>query len=676
MIYTGKTGSIDTTEKDLYYDDDVIYVDMSRQSTGQIPACMESTKYEIDESNNGDTIINFKFENRCAILEIKGITGTKESTDLSEEGPTKLDYINVSNVINAITYSYNDGKPGLGTDGTYKETGVKVSGSIYVDSNGNIVDSNGNSKSVMMAVAPNETKEDIIVSAETSNDTFVASYNTDLVAGNCYVIRQQDVVAKTEDGFYFTTVNAAFSHAAELSGDTSGKYDTAEENIVTLVRDCGLAGVDADDEYNPVVGEGDPINIDGYDVSLDLNGRTLTLAGEDECFYVNGYFENNLGYQPTENKDSFIITDTKSVIGTYVGKISHSGDTHVIINFGELTIDGGEISHTGEWCVVENYGRLTISEGTLCSGLYYAIESEEYYGISPNDPEEATITIGNSKVDAKITISSESDDCEAIYIRRGTLNINEGEIFGSCGAVMLCGSVTDEVEEDIYEIQYHYKPQANITGGYIHADAEGGVAVSVLGGAQCIISGGVIQSKGESNSPAILCYSGHPEDAATENDGTSLTIKWPNDSESDGINIHEPLIITEESSSFWNSPVCIARGEMDPNFAKININGGILYSGNGAFYRQVIPTKDPQQEELVDDKGYLDRLKKGDITSFYANTDSFIYNDTDKLQLIGTADFEYGLKAELQTGSGFQKTIDGKYVSFDVLYKISKEKEE
>lgn len=529
LIYTGKTGSTDTTVEELYYNDE-IHVYMSNQSTGQIPACMESTSYEIDESNNGDTIINFEFENRCAILEIKGITGFKESTDLSEDGPTELDNINVSNVINVITYSFHDGAASLGTDGTYKETGVKVSGSIYVDSNGNIVDSNGNSKSVMMAVAPNEKKEDIIVSAETSGGkTFVSSYNTDLVEGTCYVIRQKDVVAKTEDGLYFTTVKAAFDHAADLS---SQGYTTAEDNVVTLIKKeiDGFGGVSE-------------IEID-YPVTLDLNGCTLSLSRVEEYFRVVNYPFASLSGALT------IIDSTgPDDYGNYEGTIDSESSNPIIHNLSTVIIDGGNLFYTfsqeSNYSMIENEGgSLTINNDSyLEAGGSIPKDGEKYYLI--HNLGELEVNGGNlySFDDDIITICNDDGS--------GTVTINGGKVYSEY--VSAIESVGGEVV---------------ITGGVIKNESLLKETIQVLGGTECTISGGVIYSLGQ-QACTIGCRS-------EDGDNPELTI-LPKASS------YEPVIY---SAGVYSTTFPISAYMSGVNNAKIIIKGGCLISNStyNAFY--------------------------------------------------------------------------------------------
>ena len=98
LIYTGETEIDDKYGKE-------ISVFFTNQSTGQIPACMLCYEYiDSNTDEDGNTIVEFKFENNCAIMEIKGITGAKEEADWSENDKISLKSVTVSNIIPMITY--------------------------------------------------------------------------------------------------------------------------------------------------------------------------------------------------------------------------------------------------------------------------------------------------------------------------------------------------------------------------------------------------------------------------------------------------------------------------------------------------------------------------------------------------------------------------------------------
>lgn len=371
LIYTGKTKITDNS-----YGND-IYVYFTNQSTGQIPACMKC--YDASNTDeDGNTIVEFKFENNCAIMEIKGITGAKEEADLSEGEKKELETVTVTNTITSLHYLY-DGGFSLEINADYMGYTYVEPESLYIDSNGNIVDSNGNSKSVMIAVVPNSTKKDIEVTAEVSGgDTFGSSYNTDFAAGTCYVIRQKDVVAKTEDGLYFTSVFGAFDHASTLVS-TFG-----DNNTVTLVKDY-INGLNEDVAHEEDNHPATIIDID-YPVTLDLNGCTLSLDcnskhWEWDSFYSGGFNVLSGG--------TLTIDDSKGS-----GCIdSGSKEIPIISNSGTVNILGGSLRHWESCNVVDSTGDLNVYDGLL-----YAYDSPAvtltgsnadcniYGGIIENDP--------------------------------------------------------------------------------------------------------------------------------------------------------------------------------------------------------------------------------------------------------------------------------------------------
>ena len=356
LIYTGKTIS----SKDSYRNPISIGTSFLDQSTGQIPACMSCILYDASKTDeDGNTIVEFKFKNDCAILEIKGITGAKEEADLSDGGKAELISITVTNTCYYFIYSYDGGTLSLGTDTGYLDETYVETESLYVDSNGNIVDSDGNSASVMIAVVPNDFKKDINVTAKISGDkTFGSSYNTAFAAGTCYVIRQKDVVAKTEDGLYFTSVSGAFDHAAVLA-ETLGN-----DNTVTLVKDL-IFGLDEDVAHATT--NYDPTIIDiNYAVTLDLNGCTLSLDclenNADSLSFLRPFDSYYGGGFNVWTSGTLTIIDEEDI-----GYIDSCSECPIINNSGTVNIEGGNLFH---WYrhhdnVIYSTGDLNVSGGNL-----------------------------------------------------------------------------------------------------------------------------------------------------------------------------------------------------------------------------------------------------------------------------------------------------------------------
>lgn len=528
LVYTGCT----TSEiPEGFQSDGTIEVDMTRQGTERIPACMHANNFS-SRTVDDVTYVTFMFENDCSIIEVFGLTGTSESENITGESDA-LASIQVEGLIEKCSYTLNtEGGLTFISGTTTVATTVTLDSSKWSITKDGDIKYNGYIKPVFIAAVPFEgeaNKRTISVSATLGSEKTLpaTSYGPlNFVHGNSYYIMANPVVAKTVDNVYFKTVNAAFSHAAELSGDTSGKYDTAEENIVTLVRDCGLAGViKQDDSYVSKTDGGTPIFIDNYNVTFDLNGHVLTLAG-GELFVVNGVEGGEDYVQDSQTLNTFIINDFKgkNADGKYDGKIYYLSDDneeyssdgeHIIRNFGSVQIDGGTLWNNDDWSAVRNYegAVLTVNGGELYSDSWRTIHDEG-----------GRVIVNDGKVS--------SGTSSAIYSKKGTVEIS---------------------------------------GGYIHADwAE---AIQVYDGANCDISGGVISSEGNMSNATIRCYS----EGSTI---STLTIRWPDGISNPSPNtIQGPIIYSGESTSDSVLPVGTYHPQKN-NSAKISIVGGYLITNN------------------------------------------------------------------------------------------------
>lgn len=519
LLYTGRNN------ESVY--NNTIYASMQNQSTGKIPAYLVGNLDKIvKDEESGDTFVYFDFENECAILEIQSLTGIKETIDLES--------IEISGVEIITSFEYSGGSFGISTT---SPTSVKVSGQLKADSNGNIVDADGNISCIRIAVSATpfykDTSTEITVTAianDASSTEYSSSYKGVLHPG-CYIICAKDVVAKTEDSFYFTTVNAAFSHAAELSKDVSGQYNTAETNIVTLVRDCGLAGVtkQQDGTYTSKINGETPISIDSYNVTFDLNGHTLTLD-EDECINVS-------------TGKTLIVKDSSvpstGLIENYYTDIENECGDHLICNSGTVIIDGGQLKHYQDWSAVRNYegAVLTVNGGELYSDSWRTIHDTG-----------STVIVNDGKVSSRTS--------SAIYSDGGNVTINGGFIESGN-------------EEDIpKEFVMPDRPPITKT-------------IEVCGGAVCTISGGIIYNK--VNGPAVYC--------STSESKSVLSVEWPttNSNFPNTTTKYGPIICVAgvHASSTWgydHTPICASDPSRE-NSAIIHISGGYLINCNGeAFY--------------------------------------------------------------------------------------------
>lgn len=390
LLYTGSDNEVSGN---------TITVDMSDQSDGRIPACIESSRIDsiIEDEESGDTIVYFEFNNVCAILEIQSLTGiAEESTETID-----LKSVSVSGVDESCTFTY--APPGFSQESESEPGSTIIVRSsddrpLKADSDGNIIDADGNRSCIRIAVCPNFKSTITITATSTASDQYISQYQGSLSSSECYIICAKDVVAKTEDGFYFTTVNGAFDHAAELYQPTEDPYVSAGKNIVTLVRDCGLGGVDADGSPQG----GDDVPIEEYNATLDLNGHTLTLF---DC----GFFVN---YDEDEDKETFIIKDSDTNgNGAIICDGWDSEGYHLVDNYGTVKIDGGKLTHNADWCAVRNRpgATLTVNSGELYSNSYYTIQDEG-----------SKVIVNNGKVS--------SSSSSAIYSEKGTVEITGGII--------------------------------------------------------------------------------------------------------------------------------------------------------------------------------------------------------------------------------------------------------
>ena len=227
LVYTGYTGANVTAEDYPFDGDGNLAIDMSSQDGVNITAYMHARAYVQTGGKDKKTLF-FKFVNDCAIIEICSLTGLKEEN--IDGGALTL--LSVSNLVLEGNYS-------LGADGfilaakteilpfheepetvlsDYKKDfepndGWKVSANAEIMKDGSTV------SRYMIAVVPNAEPREIEVSAtvEGVQDSFSHYYGLHAFsAGRCYVISEADVVAKTVDGKYFSTVKGAFDYASGI----------------------------------------------------------------------------------------------------------------------------------------------------------------------------------------------------------------------------------------------------------------------------------------------------------------------------------------------------------------------------------------------------------------------------------------------------------------------------
>ena len=520
LIYTGGSSqSLVPSDETYSYS-----IDMTDQD-GKIPACMHA------RARKEGNAIEFDFVNDCAILEIVGITGVSETVGTWTNKKLSLGSVTVSGVNTSLSYTYANGDTGYALSelrvSNAKGSSITIypeNESLYLDNNGNIVDNAGNSARILMAVPQNTSLTGITVSAEGFGSSYALS--SGLSNSTCYVVKAQDVVAKTEDGLYFKTVSGAFDHAADLS---SQGYTTAEDNVVTLIKkeinglgnhpSATLSYDEYGDEYDDTSLK---IQID-YPVTLDLNGCTLSLSGYKEWDYGDeeeddddDLLSDNTEYFYVCSGGDFTITDSKGPdgMGNFSGTLTSGSDRHMIISEEEstITINGGSFEHTYEWCIVSNYGELNVLAGDLSSN-YAVVDNYGTLNVSgvnntgcvsmvPIIPKGNYATVYNNK-DAEINIydgtTIEGINGATIYNYRGTINIHGGSI---------SSDNTNAIDSRMYEYDNYFAKDGE-EGYIIYGDEEtdydnilprviiDGGSISSVAGAAAIQNGGYLQISGD-----------------------------------------------------------------------------------------------------------------------------------------------------------------------------------
>lgn len=457
LLYTGRNNES--------VSGNTIYASMQNQSTGKIPAYLVGHLDEIaKDEESGDTFVYFDFENECAILEIQSLTGIKETIDLES--------IEISGVEIITSFEYSSGSFSISST---LSTSVRVSGSLKVDSNGNIVDAAGNRSCIRIAVKATSlrlsTSTEITVTA-TANDASSTEYSSSykgVLHPGCYIICAKDVVAKTEDGFYFTTVSAAFDRAEYLN---TNSLLGDKPNIVTLLK-SEIDGLGCPD--------GEDLSIT-YPVTLELNGCTLN---SDKLIKVKGAGRLTINDKQTGGT---LITDDSYDEGTHLLDCSAGGE--IIVNSGiikntrgggvlvsggnrcSFTINGGEVYAVDDCAVYVGCGTLTITGGRVHSDNSYAIQTESATN---------TIISGTNSSPA-IYSDSEDEDVYTIYIEGGSLDMCGGSVSANAGTAIYLEPNDDE----------EYLSTFDISGGTI--TSTNGYAVNNCEDAISTISGGKITS--------------------------------------------------------------------------------------------------------------------------------------------------------------------------------------
>ena len=370
--------------------------DIDNQGTSVLPAFMSASA--VYSETGGAT---FNFHNDCAIIEVDGIYKAQK-----ESGITDISSVSITNLFANGSYTFQNGEFTLSGGTTESTITVSCPRTTTLDMRTGALN-----KPVFLAVIP--TKEDdkrtIGVTFSYGGQTICTapSYGTTAFApGKCYVIYPKDMVAKTVDNQYFTSVAAAFENAKDLDG----KLGTGVENTVTLVKE-EIYGLLEDAPHDAEEDLLTRIRIN-YPVTLDLNGCILDLD----------YWDENDAY----NRGGFIVLSNNGhlIVKDNVGKgcIRSISYCPIIENHGTVDILGGKFKYWETYMPTSGYSPLIKNDNTLnvSGGSLYC-----YFG--------SAIESSGANAKVKITggvIGNESDTYEALQVLGGTeCTISGGVIY-------------------------------------------------------------------------------------------------------------------------------------------------------------------------------------------------------------------------------------------------------
>ena len=567
LIYTGKNGDSSIADTDIFSSTGEFSVDLTSQNLDRIPVCM-SASAEIEDGSDGEKTLSFGFTYDCAVLEIQSLRGFKE-----DKSATSISKIEVTDLVLGGKYTY-DTDDGLNFEAnTATETySVEDLAKWGVNADGKLV-YEGNPKGFLIAAAPNSTSKEIKVkvynSASSETPYFVHPCNsTTISAGRCYVVRSEEVVAKTIDDLYFTTVKAAFDHARELSEDNSGNYNTAETNVVTLLApEIDGLGTPTTGWWNGEYDVALMIDID-YPVTLDLNGCVLDLQyAEDE--------DGNRMQGDSATSGAFNVKSS----GSFTVKDSSGGDGYLescsscdlIINNGTTIIDSGNL-----WCYfaggIINTQSLSVYGGEVFSKVSYAIKSVGG-SITIDQPDEGVETLidSSSETSPAIYVTADGSNTASFTMKGGTVT-GYGFYSGSediCGAIELEGNVVGSISSGSIQTSNNKSENTDYAG----------YALFVHDGSKCTISGGEVISI-SSFLPSVFCYT-----SSTTDDGTSLTVSGGTiTGYSGGVTLEGKVTGT------------FTGGEVDTIYggsAVLVNNGSVCTISGGKYYKAAKNSQDP-----------------------------------------------------------------------------------
>ena len=157
---------------------------------------------------------------------------------------------------------------------------------------------------------------------------------------------------------------------------------------------------------------------EGQNITLDLNGKTLTNSGDSHTLYNNG---------------------TLTIVGNgTVDNINHG--RAALVNYGTAVLDGGKFTRSKEdgksdsnsWYVILNQGTMTVNDGV---SVYTAQEVSNFSSLFVNGLEKAEYPLPNGKYNAFLTVNGGSFMGGVAAIKNDYYGILEvtGGTFGGTG---------------------------------------------------------------------------------------------------------------------------------------------------------------------------------------------------------------------------------------------------
>ena len=217
------------------------------------------------------------------------------------------------------------------------------------------------------------------------------------------------------DGIYTTVDEAQGDYAVSMTFDNKrAVYESLADALAAAPTDGTEATITLLDNVNENV-----TIAEGQNITLDLNGFTLTNSGDSHTIYNNG---------------------TLRVVGNgTVDNINHG--RAALVNYGTAVLDGGKFTRSKEdgksdsnsWYVILNQGTMTVNDGVE---VYTALEVSNYSSLLVNGLEgKDSYPLPIGKYNAYLTVNGGSFMGGVAAIKNDYYGILEvtGGTFGGTG---------------------------------------------------------------------------------------------------------------------------------------------------------------------------------------------------------------------------------------------------